>query len=221
MGNDLDFGTQRPHVRRLCASAVLALFACCALAQPSDGIVARYPAGSINSVEQADAALTDVARERREIDSRFASEEQACHPKFFATPCLDKAKERRREASMALRHVEIEAQAFKRRARVADREQALEQRQAKEETGREERARQLPESEGREEPRAQAEHKEPSPRPENRHKPKEEPLDAEKRAENIAAYERKVEAANKRQKEVAERKAEKERKRQRKETQAQ
>jgi colicin import membrane protein len=220
MDNDLDFGTQRPHVRRLCASAILALFACCALAQPSDGIVTRYPAGAINSVEQADAALTDVARERREIDSRFAREEQACYPKFFATPCLDKAKERRREASMALRHVEIEAQAFKRRARVADREQVLEQRQAKEETEREERVRQLPESEGREEPRAEVEHKEPRPRP-NQRKPKEEPLDAEKRAENIAAYERKVEAANKRQKEVAERKAEKERKRQRKETQAQ
>ena len=220
MDKDLDIGTLRPHVRRLCASAVLALFASCALAQPSDGIVARYPAGSINSVEQADAALTDVARERREIESRFAREEQACHPKFFATPCLDKAKERRRAASMALRHVENEAQTFKRRARVADREQALEEKQAKEKAEREERVTQRPESEGREEPHDAA-RKEPHPRPAKQRKPKNESLDAEKRAENIAAYERKVEAANKRQKEVAERKAEKERKQQRKEAQAQ
>lgn len=227
-----------PLVRQLCTSVALMLCVTCVLAQPTTGIGGRYPAGSIKSFEQAEAALADVSRESGEIESRFSLDEQACNPQFFATSCLDKAKERRRASMMVVRRIEIEAQTFKRRTRLAERDQALDERRMKDETARQEKLRE------RQEPGDGAERQvlaipaatmETDARPRtgnavqetdekheavNKVQSKGNPGDAGKRAEKVAAYERKVQAARDRQKEIAKRKAEKEGKRQLKESAA-
>ena len=191
----------------------------------------RYPAGSIQSVTDADDALADMAKERAEIEARYVAEEQACLPKFFATSCIEQAQERRRAATMQLRAVELEANTFKRRARVAERDKALEERRRQDESEGAERARRQQEAAS-----ARANQETVSPTEEDpsrkapvgpadrekRHQAKrnreraEEADKAQERAENVAKYERKVQAVKARQQEIASRKAEKEKKRQQK-----
>ncbi len=77
-------------------------------------------------------ALAAANQERAEIEARYNVEEQSCHTKFFATSCIDAAKERRRKELMQVRSIEIEANTYKRQARVAARDRALADRQAKE-----------------------------------------------------------------------------------------
>lgn len=184
-------------------------------------ITARYPAGSIATVDTADAALAEVARERALIEARFAADDQACQPRFFVTACIDEAKERRHQALKQLRPIEVEANSVKRQARVAERDQAAERKrlQAQDrdlaaiESG----------STEREPPDETAATTAPVIAPiisnavsreRKRERTKEElALDAKKRAENIAAYERKVEMARARQDELEKRRIEKEEKR--------
>lgn len=223
--------------------AVLAAFAINAHAQPisagsvsaqgRDGIAVRFPAGGIQSVEVADAALAETAKERSEIEARFSQEEGECHSRFFATSCIDQAKERRRLALLQVRRVEMEANTFKRRSRVDSRDEALESRKERQETERAAHIqREEEESRRREKSRISsntpAEIKPEAPtsvqkdggldrRAQHDARVKlaqeKDAREAAKRAENIAAYERKVKEAKERQAEVAARKAEKERKR--------
>ena len=225
---------------RICASLLMllaSLWALPAMAQhASDAVAAvsaRYPSGSIRSVAEADAALAAAAKERTEIAARYAAEEQACHPKFFTTSCIDQAKERRRKAEASIRPVEIEANTFKRQARLDHREKALAERLEKEERQRQERANkgQSPERKARqldmqlpppESATAESVQETQSNAPSDRsakheaklkQKQAEDAANAEQRAENIANYEKKKQEALERQQKVAERKAEKERKR--------
>ncbi len=218
-----------PH-RLLLAAGLMVLHMSCAFAQPAaeatasvSDIVGRYPAGSIQSVEMADAALADTGRARAGIEVRFSAEERACYSKFFAASCVEQAKDRRREALMQLRKVELEANSFQRKERVQERDRALAERQAKAQADSQERAEipvkskdvegpaleRKPAIQLDEQPVLQAERS-------ARHEAKmnrvqaEESKDAKKRAENAAAYEKKVQAAQERQKKVAERKAKKE-----------
>lgn len=177
-----------------------------------------------------------VARERAAIETRYAEEERACHPKFFATSCIEQAKERRRKATMELRAVENEANVYKRRARVEERDKVLEEKRLQAESERMDRIRQPTEPDhtgtqqektpqsvetGVAKPQAS-----PSPERKVRHQAKlsrlqaDEAAKAEERAEKVAEYEKKVQAAKARQQEVAARKAEKEHKRRLKEAQA-
>ncbi len=100
------------------------------LAETAVGWAASYPAGSIQSVDAADRALQEADRERRRIQERLTTEEQACFDLFFANACRDKATERRRVALAAVRTVEVQANAFKRMARVAERDKVLEEKSA-------------------------------------------------------------------------------------------
>lgn len=102
-------------------------------------VMERYPAGSIHSEERADQALKDIELERRAIDARFAKSERACYDKFFATDCLQKAKDLRRDALARMRSIEIEANTFKRRSRAEEREKAAAERTAKREAQANER----------------------------------------------------------------------------------
>ena len=198
-----------------------------ASAEARASVSKRFPPGSIRSVTEADVALADASAERADIEARYLADEQACHPKFFATSCIEQAKERRRAALAAVRPVEIEANAFKRQARVTERDKALAERLEKDEKERQERQ----EGDGRL-PAAQPGSKADAPASPpgkvqttifddrvEKHEAKmkqrqaEDAADAAKRAENIAAYERKQQEALERQRKVAERKAEKERKR--------
>jgi len=194
----------------------------------ANSVVSRFPPGSIQSVESANTALVDAKKERAEIEARFAQEKQDCLPKFFISSCVDKAKERRRQALLRLRPVEIEANTFKRQSRVTSRDEALEKRRQKDADAGIDRAapsttpppfgvEATPPVDGD----SRAGSKPPkkagvdrTARHEERLKstPEEERLDAAQRAKNVADYERKVKEAEARQQEVAKRKAEKYRK---------
>jgi len=99
----------------------------------SENLVKRYPAGSIQSIEVADQALEEVSRARAGTEALFAEDERACYSKFFATSCLQNAKERRRYALAQLRRIEVEAGGFKRHARVLARDRDLAEKQMKDE----------------------------------------------------------------------------------------
>lgn len=122
------FPSLRPRVA--CLSAALAawtLFAAATAQASPEDLAQRYPKGSFSSVEQADQALQQVQQERAAVEAEFADAQYACYSKFFSTPCVDHAKDRRREALNALRAVEVDAQAYKRREKVAERDSALQQ----------------------------------------------------------------------------------------------
>jgi len=191
---------------------------------PVNAVVQQYPTGSIRSTAQADAALSAVRDARQQVEARYAADESACHSRFFGSNCIDAAQERRHRRMSRLHKLEVEANAFKRQARVAERDKALAERQA-----REEAKRQQAEREEARPPAAQREPAEPvrkrvgtSDDRQARHEARlqrireEEAARAQERAENVAAYERKAQDALERQQKVAERKAEKERKRMKK-----
>ncbi len=210
--------------------SVLVMSSASVLAQQVDadipaGVAGRYHEGTIQSIDTADAALVDVGKERPKIEARFIAEEQACHPKFFATSCLEKAKERRRSDLMQLRKIEIEAHTFKRQARVAERDQALANKQAAD------RLQQGKNAEVATENPVESRQQEKTPEATRnvqtkifsnrsaRHETKlkqislDEAADAKKRMENVAAYEAKTAQALARQKKIESNKAEKEQKR--------
>jgi hypothetical protein len=233
-----------PHTLRcmrsgLIAAAAALLMSPLALAQSASGAAAEassetliqdFPAGSIHSVETAERALTEVEKQRSRIETRFAESEVACYTKFFATACLDAAKEQRRQELAELRPIEIEANATKRRARAAERDQALADKRAEEEA----QASQLA-SEQKEKEAAASEHEAAVSQKTKkagdddqkaatddrvaRHAAKlgrlqaEEAANAQKRARNIADHEKKVQRARAHQDEVAAKKAKKERER--------
>jgi hypothetical protein len=99
----------------------------------------RYPSGSIRSEQIADQALKEVEVERRAIETRFAETERACYDRFFATSCVQKAKDARRDSLAKLRAIEVEAHTFKRRQRADEHERAAAERTAKREAQASER----------------------------------------------------------------------------------
>lgn len=92
---------------------------------------ARYPAGSVGSVKQADAALADVTRGRQRVEAVYSSDEKACYKTFFANRCVVDAKERRRIALEDIKPIQIEADRFKRHDVVVRRDKALEEKRLK------------------------------------------------------------------------------------------
>jgi len=178
----------------------------------------QYPPGSIKSVETAERALADVGREREAANGRFAEDERACYARFFVASCLEDAKERRRSALELLRNIENEANLYERQARVQQRDKALTEKRAQDAAAEADRQRNSKAAAIKTKPLAPL--KEPEPdqvdraaRHERRMKElqAEEAANAQKRAENIAAYDRKVEEALEHKKEVEKKKAEKER----------
>lgn len=206
-----------------------------AQAQPAEiGAVAkRYPSGSIKTVEQAERALADADRERDAVQARYAQEEQRCNPKFFSSSCIEDANEARRNALREVRAVEVDANKVVRQAKATSRDEALAEKREKEGASRAERdaaareatpgvpvhgasqtesgvpqptAKPLPSGKPQAGDRV-AEHEEKM-----RLIREKEAADADKRAKNIASYERKVQESEARQREVAKRKEEKARK---------
>lgn len=221
-----------PAGRRLVRSALIVLLVSgtCVFAQevdPSTSELMNRYSGGITSAETAERALAEVKAERSAIQGRFAAAESACHAEFFANACADKAKERRRVALEQLRKVEVDANAFLRRDRVARRDKALEEKNAERERKEAERLKQgdpTAVAKPPKTPREAAPAKpdigsgDPDPR-EERHQARLKRLeerdraDAQKRADNVAAYEKKVKQAEERQRQVEERKKKKEKER--------
>ena len=84
-----------------------------------------------HSVEQADARLAQVKKDREAVEAEFNASEALCYDKFFVNSCIDKAKEQRRLRLAELRAVEVEANYFKRRNSVEVRDRELEDRAQK------------------------------------------------------------------------------------------
>ena len=238
--NFLTLSLARSKMQRLRVPAVLmlALLTPVALAQQAahapvtSAVATHFPAEAINSVEVADQALAEATAERAGIETQFASDERACYSKFLATSCLESAKERRRRALRLVHRVEVDANTFKRRQRVVERDHELEERRASD------AAKAPPPTNPPQDPaqpasnpaaqnaasaatdahvakaRNSAARAPRAPHVVQPKAPKAEPAaDAHKRADNVAAYNKKVAESEARQREVAEKKAEKERER--------
>lgn len=218
--------------RRL-AGGLLVLFACGAAAQDAGPTLsARYPAGSIATVEAAQEAQQQAASEKARIERQYAQDEQACRAVFLVNACRDKAKERRRAALEPVRRVRIEADTLMRRMRVADRDKALADKRVKsaaEAAGSEQNAQQKAQKtaqkqmrnaeKDRERMQSEQLHAQDAGQRAADHQARQQRLqigsaaDAQKRAANVAAYDRKIRQAQAHQRDLAARKAEKERNR--------
>jgi len=84
-----------------------------------------------HSIEQADARLAQVKKDREVVEAEFNASEALCYDKFFVNACIDKAKEQRRLRLAELRSVEVEARHFKRQNAVEMRDRELEERAQK------------------------------------------------------------------------------------------
>ncbi|MFS2003852.1 hypothetical protein ACEN9F_09530 [Duganella sp. CT11-25] len=188
--------------------AAAALAALAALAAPAQA--------QTTSVEQANATLAQVAKDRAAVNDEFSASERVCTTRFFVNNCLDKAKEKRRAALAGLRALEVEAQHFKRADSVAKRDADLAERARKDAEDQAQRAAHVPK-----EPKV-ADDKPPPAPPSGRrvadreaeHAAKlkreqaQDAADAGKRAANVEAFERKKLESQHRQAEVAKKKAE-------------
>ena len=197
------------------------------------GVAERYPAGSIKSQETADRALEDVKQARANIEARFNAEQHTCYPTFFATSCLNKAKERRRVDLLTVRPIEVEANAYIRHARVIERDRRLAEKAAENEGKA--ILQQVP-AEGKTDDASTSAHEQNSVSKDAQRKARadaraekiekqaekeknlkaNEAAEEEKRAANIKRYEEKVKESAARQKAILEKKAEKERAQQQK-----
>jgi colicin import membrane protein len=174
-----------------------------------DAFIAQHPTGSIQSEENANQALLEAARQRTALDNRYTEETHACYSKFFATPCLDNAKKTRRLAVNQIRKIEIESNSFLRSYRAAERDKNLAEKRAKAADNppkpMHELAPKKPQPEHKSDERDRiAEHD-----AKLEHEQQEERNDAAKRAENVAAFNKKAQDALDRQRDVANKKAEK------------
>ena len=91
----------------------------------------RFPQGSITSVTAAQLALAELDAARREAEQTFDDERLRCYDKFFSASCLSKAKEIRRFAMSSIRKVEVEANAFLRKEKAAERDRVIAERQGR------------------------------------------------------------------------------------------
>jgi hypothetical protein len=203
----------------LIAAAVLAALAALAAPAHAQSAGQQPPAAprvpETRSVEQADAKLEQVARDRAAVNDEFAASERVCYAKFFVNNCLDKAKEKRRVALAELRAIEVEAQHFKRADSVAKRDADLAERARKDAEDEAKRAAHVPKEpkvvddkppappSGRKVAQREAEHEAKLKR-----EAAQQAADAGKRAANVEAFERKKLESQRRQAEVAKKKAE-------------
>ncbi|MUI14998.1 hypothetical protein GJV26_21385 [Massilia dura] len=188
------------------------------------GGVLAQAAGPVRSVEQADAQLAQVAKDRAAAESEYAASEQVCYAKFFVNNCLDKAKELRRARLAELRTMEIDANYFKRKHDVGLRDRELEDRNQRDAVESASRAANPPA------PRVNPADK-PRPQPaktlpaqkQAEHAAREQQhtaqaaAEAGERAKKVEEYRQKQAEAAERQKRVAEKKADREAKRARRE----
>jgi colicin import membrane protein len=186
-------------------------------AAPGPSAAERFPKGSVSSLETAEQALVEVEKERAETHARYAKEERACHSRFFVSRCIEQAKERRRRALLPLEALELEARRFQRQQRAEERDKAMMERRARAEEKAAQAEAAAPQQQAPARPSPPSPPAQPQGKPREREPkplptPEQEQQAARERAENEAAYARKVEAAKARQEAVQKRKAEKERK---------
>ena len=163
------------------------------------------------SVAQATRRLEEVKTERAATEADFAASEQVCYAKFFVNNCLDAAKEKRRSKLAVLRAVEVEAEYYKRKAAVDQRDREVAEAIREFEAG-EARMAALPKPV----PRVAPERVTPAPKAvikERRSRAAEHAAQAQanapQRAASAKAFAERKSKAEERQRDVAEKKAEK------------
>jgi len=199
-------------VRKLLAGLWLAALVTPVLAESAVGV---WP--KVHTVEQANATLLRVEQERSVVNDAYGAAERVCYEKFFVNACLGEAKETRRVALALLRAAEVDAEHFKRADSVEKRDADLAERARKDAEEQAQRAALPPKA-----PKVVDETPVPAPQSgpavdrEAQHAQKLQKLAAQdaareaKRAENLAAFERKQQEALRRQAAVAKKKAENE-----------
>jgi DNA-binding protein H-NS len=197
-----------------------------------EALLSRYPADSIQSEETAKSALKDVDEARDRIEERYTLQQRACYPKFFTTSCLDKVTERHRQDLAAVRKIEVEANAYLRKAKVVKRDQKLTEKAAENEADAAQRAQQsqqhgtaVQERQAETEQQAAGKEAQRQKRAEQAARKRADyaereqerqanaDKDAEQRAENVEKYNKKLKDAQTRQADVAKKKAQRERER--------
>lgn len=221
------------RVQRWLLALLLVAAAHAALAQDAISQAPVLPAmGSINSVEMADRALLDAAQERQQFEARYIEEQDRCYDKFFVSHCLAQAAERHRLELNRIRPVEVEANAYKRRAKVDARDENLALQRERDQQDAAQRATQQREAiissqkkvergaQGAQAAQAKEKlHEGDADKRIAEHNARlqdvqqQEAAGAAERAQNVADFEKKRLASEARQREVAAKKAEKERKR--------
>lgn len=189
------------------ALLALALAGCAAVKQQPP----PAPVAPTHSVAEADRKLAQAARDRAQAEALFAASEQQCYARFMVNNCLDKAREKRRLTLAAVRAIEIEADRFKRQARVDERDREIAKSEAEFQA---EQARLAAEPPA---PRATAPVAPPKPDrvPHDRAAEQaaklknieaREKAGAAKRAANVEAFEKRKRDSERRQKEIADKK---------------
>ena len=208
---------------------IIALLAWCGCAWADsdltpDLLAAKYPSGSIQTQDMADQALREVDQQRGAVEQKFATEQHDCYAKFFATKCLDAAKEERRVALAQIRKVEVDANAYIRAARVVERDRNLAEKRARDaanppkpltEAAPKQNGDAAPHDAGETERRV-AEHD-----AKLKAQQQQEAANSGERAAKAEAYKQKVADAEQRQHEVAQKKAEKQKEAEQKAAKAQ
>jgi colicin import membrane protein len=97
----------------------------------SQSLAERYASGSIDTSDIAKAALDDVIDARVEIDRMYSSQRIACYDRFFASSCMNDVREKQRAALSKIRKIEVEANAFLRKEKAAERDRALAEREVR------------------------------------------------------------------------------------------
>jgi hypothetical protein len=163
------------------------------------------------STAQATRRLEEVRSERAAVEATYAASEQRCYAKFFVNNCLDAAKEKRRSRLAVLRAVEVEAEYYKRKADVDQRDRDVAQAVKEFELGEARMAAQPAPA-----PRVVPERSAPVSKPAMKERTSrvaeheaEERAQAPQRAANARAFEERKRKAEERQREIEEKKAEK------------
>lgn len=96
---------------------------------PEQALLADFPPKSIDTVERAEDAIRRAPEARDSMVNRFTREKAECLERFFAASCLSDMRSRERKATKAVKQIEVEARAFLRRERAAERERAVAERE--------------------------------------------------------------------------------------------
>ncbi len=98
-------------------------------ADPSSVLRGHFPAGSIQSPEQASAALDAVQKEQQRLDAEYKTRQRACYERFLVTSCVEDENVSYQKQTATINAIELEANRFQRQRKAQESEQ---KRQAEE-----------------------------------------------------------------------------------------
>lgn len=112
-----------------CWALMLGFAAPAVAAQQPEALLEDFPAGAIQSVDQAERALERLPGARAEAEQRLARGKADCYERFFVSSCLSDVQQESRKLRTAIRRVEVEARAFLRKEKAAERDRAVADRE--------------------------------------------------------------------------------------------